>query len=86
MSQLYLGIKIQWQSGIATMMSTALLLLPHLLAFSQAAPEPDTHLHVHLPPEGGQGNFFLCFFFLMSFFQGKTPNTGAGGLATNGLK
>jgi len=51
-------------------MSTALLLLPRLLAFSQAAPEPDTHLHVHLPPEGGQG---------------ESPNTGAGGLAANGL-
>merc|ERR1719391_777198 len=47
-----------------------LLLLPHLLAFSQSAPQPDTHLHVHLPPEGGQG---------------ETPNTG-GGLAANGLK
>ena len=70
------------------MTSTVLLLLPHLLSFSQAAPEPDTHLHVHLPPEEGQGlNSFLCFFFLMSFLQGgKTPNTGAGGLATNGLK
>merc|ERR1711990_790613 len=60
----------QWQSGISTMMNTVLLLLPHLLAFSQSAPEPDTHLHVHLPPEGGQG---------------ETPNTG-GGDVTAGLK
>merc|ERR1719234_170391 len=53
------------------MMSSVLLLLPHLLAFSQSAPEPDTHLHVHVPPETGG--------------QGETPNTGAGGLAADGL-
>jgi len=46
-------------------MDIVLLLLPHLLALSQSAPEPDTHLHVHLPQEGGPG---------------ETPNTG-GGLA-----
>ena len=68
------------------MMSTVLLLLPHLLAFSQSVPQPDTHLHVHVPPEtGGQGNSFLSFFFLMSFFQGETPKTG-GGLMANDLK
>merc|ERR1711874_715223 len=48
-------------------MTTVLLLLLHLLPFSQSAPEPDTHLHVYLPPEGGQG---------------ETPNIG-GGLAAN---
>jgi len=50
-------------------MNTVLLLLCNLLAFSLSAPEPDTHLHVYLPPEGGQG---------------KSPNTG-GGLVNNGL-
>merc|ERR1711874_935419 len=51
-------------------MTTVLLLLLHLLPFSQSAPEPDTHLHVHLPPEGGQG---------------ETPNIG-GGRAADDLK
>jgi len=51
-------------------MTTIVLLLCHLLPFSQSAPEPDTHLHVHLPPEGGQGG---------------NPNTG-GGLAAKGFK
>ena len=40
-------------------MTTVLLLLLHLLPFSHSAPEPDTHLHVYLPPEGGQGKCFL---------------------------
>merc|ERR1719489_644738 len=51
-------------------MTTVLFLLCNLLAFSHSAPEPDTHLHVHLPPEGGQG---------------KSPNTG-GGIVGNGLR
>merc|ERR1719228_638047 len=37
-------------------MTIVLLLLCNLLAFSQSAPEPDTHLHVYLPPEGGTPN------------------------------
>ena len=69
-------------------MTTVLLLLCHLLQFSHSAPDPDTHLHVHLPAEGGQGNAFLSLLFshlLLLLLGGKTPNTG-GGLAANGLK
>ena len=56
------GIKIQWLRGIPHGMTTFPLFLLQLLAFSHSAPEPDTHLHVYLPPEGGQGNYFFCEF------------------------
>ena len=78
-------IKIQWLLVIALAMTTVLLLLCHLLTFSQSTPEPDTHIHVYLPPEGGQGNFFLCFFLLMCFFEGEALNTG-GRFVNNDLK
>ena len=47
-------IKIQKLTS-AHRMNTAFLLLLNTLPFCHSAPDPDTHLHVHLPPEGGQG-------------------------------
>ena len=35
-------------------MNNAFLILSHIFAI--ANPEPDTHVHLHLPPEAGQGN------------------------------
>ena len=35
-------------------MNTVVILLFHILDFSHS--EPDTHVHVYLPPEGGQGS------------------------------
>ena len=29
------------------------------MAFSQSSPDPDTHLYVHLTPEGGHGTFLF---------------------------
>merc|ERR1712179_469256 len=46
------------QNSEAHRMTTTilLLLLLHLLEFSHSAPQPDdTHIHVHLPPEGEKG-------------------------------
>ena len=36
-------------------MNTVLLLFCHILPSLLFAPEPDTHLHVYLPPENGKG-------------------------------
>ena len=69
-------------------MTTVLLLLCHLLPFSHSAPEPDTHLHVYLPPEGEKGSFFLSLLVSHVFLLllgAKTPNTG-GGSVNNGLR
>ena len=55
-----------------TKMTTVLLLLCHLLPFSHSAPEPDTHLHVYLPPEGEKGSSFF-FIFLHVFLQRGNP-------------
>ena len=38
-------------------MNIIILLLLHLLAFSHSASHPD--LHVLLPPENGEGDYFL---------------------------
>ena len=68
------GIKIQWQRGSSHKMNNIIFFLCHLLPFSHSAPEPDTHLHVYLPPEGGQGSSFLftsSHFFSSS--KGKLP-------------
>ena len=35
-------------------MNNAFLILSHIFAIANA--EPDTHVHLHLPPEAGQGN------------------------------
>ena len=37
--------------------------LLNLLPFLHSAPEPDTHLHVHLPQESEQGNSILVASF-----------------------
>ena len=39
------------------------IFLLHLLPFLHSLPEPDTHLHVYLPEESGQGNSFLVASF-----------------------
>ena len=49
------------------------ILLLHLLPFLHSAPEPDTHLHVHLPPENGQGNSFLVASFSSVSAKGENP-------------
>ena len=67
------GIKIQRLRGIPHGMTTFPLFLLQLLAFSHSAPEPDTHLHVYLPPEGGQGNSILSSFFSCVSSKEKLP-------------
>ena len=39
-----------------------ILLISCLFAASQAKPDPDTHLHVHLPPEDGSPGGFVKFY------------------------
>ena len=66
-------------------MKTILLLL-HLLPFLHSAPEPDTHLHVHLPPESGQGNSFLVASFSSVSSKGESPTLVEGLLILEGLE
>ena len=56
------------------------ILLLHLLPFLHSAPEPDTHLHVHLPPENGQGNSFLVASFSSVSSKGENPTPVEGRL------
>ena len=65
-------------------MKTFLLL--HLLPFLHSAPEPDTHLHVHLPPESGQGNSFLVASFSSVSSKGESPTLVEGLLILEGLE
>ena len=59
-------------------MNNAFLILSHIFAIANA--EPDTHVHLHLPPEAGQGN--TKYKTVPEFhLQGSTPNTGGGGIA-----
>ena len=45
-----LWIKIQWHTTTTTAMNASLVFIVlHLVAFSKS--EPDTHIHIHLPPE-----------------------------------
>ena len=53
-------IKIQWLITHHAMRTICLL---NLLPFLHSAPEPDTHLHVHLPQESEQGNSVLVASF-----------------------
>ena len=64
-------------------MKTILLLL-HLLPFLHSAPEPDTHLHVHLPPENGQGNSLLVASFSSVSSKGENPTPVEGLLLGEG--
>ena len=66
-------------------MTTVPLLLPLLLALSHSAPYPDdTHLHVHLPPEGGQGDSFLFPSFSSVSLKGESPQTGGESVSLKG--
>ena len=49
------------------------ILLLHLLPFLHSAPEPDTHLHVYLPPENGHGNSFRVASFSSVSSKGENP-------------
>ena len=60
------------------------IFLLHLLPFLHSSPEPDTQLHVYLPPESGQGKLFSCCFFLICFFKGGKPDIGGGTAYTGG--
>ena len=45
-----LWIKIQWHATTTSAMNPSLVFIVlHLFAFSKS--EPDTHIHIHLPPE-----------------------------------
>ena len=59
------------------------IFLLHLLPFLHSSPEPDTHLHVHLPPENEQGNSFLVVLLICFFKEGK-PDIGGGTAYTGG--
>ena len=61
------------------------ILLLHLLPFLHSAPEPDTHLHVHLPQESGQGNSFLFASFSSVSSKGENPTPVEGLLMVKGL-
>ena len=54
------------------------ILLLHLLPFLHSAPEPDTHLHVYLPPESEQGNSFLVASFSSVSSKGENPTQVEG--------
>ena len=59
--------------------------LLNLLPFLHSAPEPDTHLHVHLPQESEQGNFFLVASFPSDSSKGEDPTPAEGLLMVEGL-
>ena len=45
-----LWIKIQWQTSTTSAMNPSLVFI-FLNLFAISTSEPDTHIHVHLPPE-----------------------------------
>ena len=77
-------IKIQWLITHHAMKT--ILLLLHLLPFLHSAPEPDTHLHVYLPEESGQGNSFLVASFSSVSSKGESPTLVEGLLILEGLE
>ena len=62
------------------------ILLLHLLPFLHSAPEPDTHLHVYLPEESGQGNSFLVASFSSVSSKGENPTQVEVLLILDGLE
>ena len=61
------------------------ILLLHLLPLLHSSPEPDTHLHVYLPEESGQGNSFLVASFSSVSSKGENPTPVEGLLMVEGL-
>ena len=76
-------IKIQWLITHHAMKT--ILLLLHLLPFLHSAPEPDTHLHVHLPQESEQGNSVLVASFSTVSSKGENLTPVEGLLMAEGL-
>ena len=62
------------------------IFLLHLLPFLHSSPEPDTHLHVYIPPEGEQGNSFLVASFSFVSSKGESPTLVEGLLILEGLE
>ena len=62
------------------------IFLLHLLPFLHSSPEPDTHLHVYIPPESEQGNSFLVASFSSVSSKGESPTLVEGLLILEGLE
>ena len=62
------------------------IFLLHLLPFLHSSPEPDTHLHVYIPPEGEQGNSFLVAPFSSVSSKGENPTQVEVLLILDGLE
>ena len=62
------------------------IFLLHLLPCLLSSPEPDTHLHVYIPPEGEQGNSFLVASFSSVSSKGESPTLVEGLLILEGLE
>ena len=62
------------------------IFLLHLLPFLHSSPEPDTHLHVYLPPESEQGNSFLVAPFSSVSSKGENPTQVEVLLILDGLE
>ena len=61
------------------------IFLLHLLPCLLSSPEPDTHLHVYIPPEGEQGNSFLVASFSSVSSKGENLTPVEGLLMVEGL-
>ena len=62
------------------------IFLLHLLPCLLSSPEPDTHLHVYIPPEGEQGNSFFVASFSSVSSKGESPTLVEGLLILEGLE
>ena len=62
------------------------IFLLHLLPCLLSSPEPDTHLHVYIPPEGEQGNSFFVTSFSSVSSKGESPTLVEGLLILEGLE